>query len=135
MNKINERKLKNEYRAVELEILSHNKGRWPCFYYLRHILCFLRKHHSLCIQNDYKELYNETIVLLILHAQAKGLWTKSEPADQQSCIEVLADLENKNIDGRFEFFSIETVNEYLAYRKKRWANGEKYTKEQYGFIS
>ena len=125
--------LKNEYNLAEREILQHNQGRWPFFYYLRHILCFLRQHPALCSQNDYKELYNETLVLIILHARVKNNWTENEPVDQQTYIELLADLENKNIDGRFEPFSLETVDEYLAHRKKRWAKGQKYTMERYKF--
>ena len=126
--------LENEYKLAECEILQHNKGQWPCFYYLRHILRFLRQHPALCLQKDYRELYDEMIVLLILHARVKNNWTKNEPTNQQAYIELLADLENKNIDGNFEIFSIETVNEFLVYRKKHWSKGAKYTKEKYGFI-
>lgn len=129
------RKIKNEYRVVEFKIWFYTKGKWKPFYFLRHILCFLRQHPELCEQSDYKELYDETVTLLILHAHAKSSWTRKKPTNQQERIEVLADFQNKNVDGEFEFFSIEIIDEYLAYRKKMWEGGEKYTKERYGFIS
>lgn len=126
---------KNEYELVERELWLYNKGRWKSFYFLRHILCFLRQHPELCKQSSYKELYDETIVLLILEAHAMNYWTNNSPSDQQGWIELFADLENQNADGNFEFFTIEIINDYLVYRKKRWASGRKYTKECCGFIS
>ncbi len=127
--------IKEEYKVVELEIFIHTKGKWKAFYFLRHIFNFLRKNHQLCKQNDYKELYEETVVLLILYAHAKGEWTIKEPKNQQMLIELLADLENKKSHSSFEEFSIKTIDDYLAYRKRMWENGEKHTKEKYGFIS
>lgn len=129
------RKLKTEYQVVEFEIEFYTKGRWKPLYFLRHILCFLRQYPELCKQSDYKELYDETVTLLILHAHAKSSWKRKKPTDQQGWIELLADLENKNINGEFEFFSIEIIDEYLAYRKHAWDVGKKHTKAQYGFIS
>ncbi len=135
MSEINAVNLRDEYKIVELEILLYTKGKWKAFYFLRHILCYLRNNPQLCKQNDYKELYDETVVLLILHAHAKNEWTKNEPSNQQVTIELLADLENKNPHDCFEPFSIEIIDDYLAYRKRMWKIGEKYTKERYGFIS
>ena len=132
---LHKRKFKNEYRVVEFEIWFYTKGKWKAFYFLRHILCFLRQHPELCEQSDYKELYDETVTLLILHAHAESSWTIKKPTNQQGWIELLADLENKNVDGAFEFFTIEIIDEYLAYRKKMWKGGEKHTKAKYGFIS
>lgn len=134
MSELNNKKIKEEYKSAKLDIFLYNKGRWPAFYFLRHILCFLRQHPELCEQTDYKELYNETLVLLILRAHAESDWTRNEPKDQQGYIELLADLENKNVDSNFEYFSIEIIDDYLAYRKMMWAKGEKYTKERYDFI-
>lgn len=117
MSDVNAGNLKTEYQIIELEIRFYSKGKWKSFYFLRHILCYLRKNPELCKQSDYKDLYDETVVLLILHAHAKNSWTKKEPADQQRLIELLADLENKNSYGSSEPFSIEMIDDYLAYRK------------------
>lgn len=135
MSELDNKKIKEEYKSAKLDILLYNKGRWSAFYFLRHILCFLRQNPELCKQSDYKELYNETIVLLILHAHAENDWTRNEPKEQQGYIELLADLENKNADSNFEYFSIEIIDDYLAYRKMMWEKGEKYTKDRFGFIS
>ena len=129
------RKLKNKYRVVEFEIWFYTKGKWKPFYFLRHILCFLRQHPELCEQSDYKELYEETVTLLILYAHAESSWTIKKPTNQQGWIELLADLESKNEDGAAEIFTIEIIDEYLAYRKNMWNSGKKHTKEKYGFIS
>ena len=129
------KKLIDEYRELEFEIWCYTKGKWKAYYFLRHILCFFRRNYKLCEQHDYKELYDETIVLLILHAHVNNFWTVNNPSDQQKYIELLADLQNKNMDTEAISFSIETIDEYLIYRKKMWKDGKKYTKERYGFIS
>ncbi|MBQ9152114.1 MAG: hypothetical protein IJX72_07670 [Clostridia bacterium] len=124
-----------EYRAVQREIQLYTRGKYRASYFLRHVLCFFRLHPELYEQSDYRELYDETVTLLILEAHAINHWTKHSPTDQQGWIEFLSDLANRNLDGNFEFFSEETIDGYLAYRKKRWASGQKYTKEWYGFIT
>ena len=60
---------------------------------------------------------------------------QASQAFKQGYIELLADLENKKADSNFEYFSIEIIDDYLAYRKMMWEKGEKYTKDRFGFIS
>ena len=132
---LHKRTLKKICREVESKIWVYTQGKWNPSYFLRHILCFLRQHPELCEQSDYKELYDETVTLLILHAHAESSWTIDHPTDQQGWIELLADLQNKNADENFEFFNIKIIDEYLIYRKIMWDRGEKHTKAHYGFIS
>ena len=135
MAELNKSKLKKEYQLAEFEILVYTKGRWKPFYFLRHVLRFLRQYPELCEQSDYKELYDETITLLLLQARTENSWTQNNPTDQQGLIELFANLQNKNLNGNFEYFTIEIIDDYLAYRKKMWERGKKHTKERYGFIS
>lgn len=95
---------------------------------------FFRKYPELCERSDYKELYDETIILLILRNQAEKLWSKNNPKNQKTFIEVLADIENRYINESDEFFSLEMIDAYLTYRKKKWEKEEKYTNERYNFI-
>ena len=127
--------LVREYQAVERDIRLYNKGTCSAYNFLRHILCFLRQHPALCEQSDYKALYDETVVLLILQAHAKCDWTQSSPSDQQGWIESLSDLESKNPHNHYEHFCIDILDDYLAYRKKMWGSGQRYTKKRYDFRS
>ena len=124
-----------EYQAVERDIRQFNRGTCSAFYFLRHVLGFLRQHPALCEQSDYRELYDETVVLLILQAHANCDWTQSSPSDQQGCVELLTDLESNYTESSFASFTMEIIDCYLAYRKKQWVGGRKYTKEYYGFQS
>ena len=128
-------KLKAVYKTVELDLLIFTQGKCSAYYFLRHILCCLRQYPNLCEQNDYKKLYDETVTLLILYAQAESSWSRERPKEQTAWIEFFADLENKNISGNFEFYSLDIINSYLSYRRKKWESGEWHSKERYGFLS
>ena len=128
------RKLKKDYRIVERQILVYTKGKRKPYSFLLHVLCFFRKYPELCERSDYKELYDETIILLILRNQAENFWSKNNPKNQKTFIEVLADIENRYINESDEFFSLEMIDAYLTYRKKKWEKEEKYTNERYNFI-
>ena len=129
------KRLLQEYKYVEFQIQLHNKFKYSAFYFLNHIFIFLRENNELLQQDDYKELYEETVVLLILYSQARLNWTKKSPTGQQAWLEYIADLNIKNPLEHFEPFTLETVNKYLNFRKDLWEIGEKYTKKKLGFIS
>ena len=127
MTKEHSENLKAKYRKAEREILLYTRGKRSAAYFLRHVLCFFRENLALCEVGEYKELYDETVALLLLRAYALSDWTKDSPKNQRELIELLADLEISSAHDKFEHFSIETVDEYLKYRKSAWALGQRYT--------
>ena len=114
---------KAAYRAVSREIVHYTKGMYKPDFFHRHILGYLRKHPELCEQEDYKKLYEETIYMLLLHAQAKSGWTNSNPPHPRENIEILVDLYLENDDTVEELLTQDAVDNYLAYRKSVWAEG------------
>lgn len=124
--------LKREYKSIEAKIRPHVKDGRSVYNFLRNVLMLLRQYPDLCNIDDYKDLYDETITLLILYAHANELWTRHKPDNQQQCIEHLSDLERNNKGASFKF-TTEAVKDYLEYRKSDWIKGEKYTKSRYDF--
>ena len=120
------KKNKKLFKEAALVIKDYIKDRWDVVYFLRHVLCFLRWNSDLLKQKDYKDLYEETIALLIIRELSERVCKKST-IELRILLEVLADIQNKDICGSFEFFSINIIDDYLALCKKRWGSGEKYT--------
>ena len=125
--------LKNEWKKVQLEIRPHIGKDFSVFYFLRHVISFLRMNTELSSREDYRRLYDETMTLLILQSHAHNGWTREEPKDQQGWQEFLIDLEAR-AGNHTNIFSYQTVEQYLKYRKTMWEKGIRYTKETYGFI-
>ncbi|MBQ8320889.1 MAG: hypothetical protein IJX92_00810 [Clostridia bacterium] len=123
--------IKNEWEKVQLEIRLHTKGKFRAYYFLRHILFYLRQHAELCECGDYRELYDETVTLLILHATVRSDWTREDPQNNQEWVELLCDLEGKHAS-EYELFTAEEVDDYLTLRKGAWERGNRYTKEGLG---
>ena len=123
--------LAEELRTVELLIWFHTKGKFRTYYFLRHILFYLRQHIELCERWDYRELYDETVTLLTLHATVKCDWTREDPQNNQEWVELLCDLEGKHA-AEYELFTPEEVDDYLEFRKGAWERGGRYTKEGLG---
>ncbi|MBO5101083.1 MAG: hypothetical protein J6C39_00960, partial [Clostridia bacterium] len=123
-------RLEKEYLKLDFLIQCYTKGKWRAYSFLRRLFCFLRLHPELINREngDYKELYDETLIMLILHARVKCDWTKNEPKDQAGYLELLTDLENAHSKS-CNAFSFETVEDYLLFRKKSWSFGNRYTKE------
>lgn len=123
-------RLEQEYLKLDFLIQRYTKGQWKAYSFLRRLFCFLRLHPELLCREDgdYKELYDETLILLILHARVKCDWTKNEPKDQAGALELLTDLENARAE-RSDVFTLETVEDYLLFRKKSWSCGGRYGKE------
>lgn len=123
-------RLEKEYLKLDFLIQCYTKGKWRAYSFLRRLFCFLRLHPELLNREngDYKELYDETLIMLILHARVKCDWTKNEPKDQAGYLELLTDLENAHSKS-CNAFSFETVEDYLLFRKKSWSFGNRYTKE------
>ena len=121
------------WSMAEFELRIYNSGNFSPYYFLRRIISFLRSNPNFCKTREYKELYDECMVLLILHNHAYCGWTYKEPKRQWENIELLIDLEAGQLKDD-DNLSYHTVKNYLDHRKKHWENGEKYTKEEYGFI-
>ncbi len=123
-------RLEREYLMLDFLIRCYTNRKWRAYSFLRRVFCFLRLHPELLDskESDYKELYDETLILLILHARVKSGWTKNEPKDQAGYLELLTDLENAQTES-CNVFSFKTVEDYLLFRKKAWSCGGRYTKE------
>ena len=89
------------------------------YYYIRHIFNALREHKELLEQPDYQRLYDESIDFLFRHAVKSCGWDKDNRRWAYDWIEFLADLANSH-DDRSKKYSIETVNSFLAKRRKIW---------------
>ena len=88
------------------------------YYYIRHIFNALREHKELLEQPDYKRLYNEAQDFLFRHAVRSCGWEKDKREWAYSWIEFLADLNNSR--DNTEKYSVETVDSFLAERRKIW---------------
>lgn len=89
-------------------------------YYIRHIFNALREHKELLDSPDYKRLYDEALDFLFRHTIELGACSDtSEREEAYGWLEFLADLNNTHDDSR-DKFSIETVDFFLAQRRKIW---------------
>ena len=89
------------------------------FYHIRHIFNALREHKELLEQPDYKRLYDEALDFLFRHAVEFCGWKKDKRERGYGWIELLADLNNSH-DDNSKKYSIETVDSFLAERRKIW---------------
>ena len=89
------------------------------YYYIRHIFNALREHKELLESPDYKRLYEEAQDFLFRHAVESCGWNKNKREWGYEWIEFLADLNNSHDDNN-EKYSIETVDSFLAERRKIW---------------
>lgn len=101
-----------ELTADSIEHLGSN------YYYIRHIFNALREHKDLLEQLDYKRLYDEAQDFLFRHAVESCGWNKDRRQWGYEWLEFLADLNNSRDD--IEKYSIETVDSFLAERRKIW---------------
>lgn len=102
-----------EITASSIEHLGDND------YYIRRVFNVLREHMELLEDPDYKRLYEEAREHLFLHAVKCGGWNKDRREWGYDWIEFLADLNNK-YDEESKKFTMETVELFLAERKKAW---------------
>lgn len=89
------------------------------YYYIRHIFSVLRENKELLENPDYQRLYDEAKDFLFRHAVESCGWNKDKRDWGYEWIEFLADLSNSHEDNT-EKYSIETVDSFLAERRKIW---------------
>ena len=102
-----------EITAASIEHLGSD------FYYIRHVFNALREHKELLEHPDYKRLYDEAQDFLFRHAVEFSDWKKDKREWGYDFIEFLADLSNSH-DDNSEKYSIETVDFFVAERRKIW---------------
>ena len=102
-----------EHTARETEHLGST------YYHIRHIFNALRERKELLAQPDYKRLYDEAEDFLFRHAVESGGWSKDKREWGYGWIEFLADLNNSH-DDNSKKYSLETVDNFLAERRKDW---------------
>ena len=102
-----------EITAASIEHLGSD------FYYIKHVFNALREHKELLEQPDYKRLYDESLDFLFRHAVVFSGWKKEKREWGFHCLECLADIHNK-YDDDSEKYSVETVDFFLAQRRKIW---------------
>ena len=102
-----------EITAASIEHLGSD------FYYIRHVFNALRERKELLEHPDYKRLYDEAQDFLFRHAVEFSDWKKEKRDWGYDFIEFLADL-NNSYDDNSEKYSIETVDFFLAERRKIW---------------
>ena len=102
-----------EHTASSIEHLGSN------YYYIRHIFNALREHRELLENHDYKRLYDEVEDYLFQRAVFSCGWDQNNREWGYSVLELLADLSNSNRENS-EHYSMETVDSFLAERKKIW---------------
>ena len=88
------------------------------YYCVRHIFNFLREHRELLKNADYKRLYDEAIDYLFRRAVEFSDWEEEKREWGYNMLELLADLSNSK--GDTEKYSKETVDSFLAERRKIW---------------
>lgn len=104
---------------MPIEITSRSiKHLGSELFYIRSTFNALREHRGLLIDPDYRHLYDEARDFLFRDAVKSRGWKKEKREWGYSCLELLADIYNSDDDS--EKFSIETVNYFLAQRKKVW---------------
>ena len=89
------------------------------YYYIRHIFNALREHRELLQNFDYQRLYDEAIDYLFRHAIKFSGWSEEERERGYEYIELLSDLSNSH--NTTEKYSIETLDFFLAERRKVWS--------------
>ena len=109
---MNEAMIPIEATADSIEHLGSN------YYHIRHIFNALREHMELLEDPDYQHLYDEAIDFLFRHAVDCG-WDKDRREWGYGWLEFLADLNNSH-DEDSKKYSIETVDSFLAERRKIW---------------
>ena len=102
-----------EHTARETEHLGSS------YYHIRHIFNALRERKELLTRPDYKRLYDEAEDFLFRHAVEHSGWDKEKREWGYGWIEILADLNNSH-DDNTKKYSIETVDRFLAERRKAW---------------
>jgi hypothetical protein len=102
-----------ELTADSIEHLGSN------YYYIRHIFNALREHNELLEHPDYQRLYDEAQDYLFRHAVEYCGWNKDRREWGYGWIEFLADFNNSG-NNNIEKYSIETVDSFLAERRKVW---------------
>ena len=87
-------------------------------FHIRHIFEALREHQDLLEDPDYKRLYDEAQDYLFRLMVKSSGWSKKRRDSAYSFLELLSDLNNAS--GHYTKYSIETVDSFLAERKKIW---------------
>ena len=105
---------------IPIEVTANSMERLgSIFNYIRHIFNALRDHRELLEQPDYKRLHDEAEDFLFRYDVLHHGCDKNDRERKYSIYEFIANLEN-NHSHYEEKYSIDTVDLFLAERRKVW---------------
>lgn len=102
-------------------VQAFTKGKYPAFYFIRHVFYYLREFPSLLEDPDYKRLYEETLAYQVRHTIENCGWEAERADEIRRWMEFLADLVIRHDNKRLPRKDVER---YLEHRRAVW-NGEK----------
>lgn len=110
---------KKQLEVFQRETEQYTHGKCSTLGLLHHVLCYLRAHMELCEQPEYRWLYEESMMYLIINQhvynEADDDWDSLKKA-----IEKLCDLQIQFHDDIYGDTARKGVERYLQYRTNVW---------------